>query len=179
MGVFTQSWPFAVGSVVVLFLLAYALGYRKALSLLSLGILTIVSIALVTVITLFLASFLYDKAQASQFLFFGTRMLTLRHQIIAGTFIGAVTSLIGFVVFTSSDKEGDSFETYFYGGAVLGIIGGAIVWVIVTLLGSLFDWGFGFGFGLLFNLLCGFLVTAIAGMGAASLVYVFVKSRRP
>ena len=177
-GVFTQSWVWALGTVAVLFLLAYLLGYRKALTLLPFSTTAIVSAVLVYGITLLLTSSHYDQTQSS-FLWFNTvRILTLRHQIIAGTCIGAICSLCGFYVFNSSYEFASSFEIGLYGGGILfGIGGGLIVWLIVISLGSIFNWGFGFGFGWNYNLFCGFLVTVIAGIGVICLLYLWIKSR--
>jgi uncharacterized protein YjbI with pentapeptide repeats len=177
-GVYTQSWVWALGTVAVLFLLAYILGYRKALTLLPYSITAIVSGMLVYGITLLLIPSHYDQAQASLLWFNTVRILTLRHQIIAGTCIGAVLSLCGLYVFNSSHEFGSFFEVELYGGGILfGIGGGIIVWLIVSSLGSIFNWGFGFGFGWNFNLLCGFLVTVIAGIGVICLLYVWMRAR--
>jgi uncharacterized protein YjbI with pentapeptide repeats len=177
-GVYTQSWVWALGTVAVLFLLAYIVGYRKALTLLPYTITAIVSGVLVYGITLLLIPSHYDQAQASLLWFNTVRILTLRHQLIAGTCIGTVFSLFGLYVFNSSHEFGSFFEIELYGGGILlGIGGGLIVWLIVTLLGSIYNWGFGFGYGWNFNLLCGFLVTAVAGIGVICLLYVWVSAR--
>lgn len=174
-GIFTQLWFWAIGTVAVLFLLAYQLGYRKTLSLLPLSLIAIVSGAFVYKITLSLASSHYDQVQTSHLWFNTVRMLTLRHQIIAGTCIGAVFSLFGFYVFNSS--KDDSFEMSFFVGPIFfGMGGGVIVWLIVTSLGSIFNWGFGFGFGWSINLLCGFFMAAISGIGLICLLYVWSKT---
>jgi uncharacterized protein YjbI with pentapeptide repeats len=177
-GVWTQSWFWVVGTVAILFLLAYLLGYRKALSLLPLGVTAILSGVLVYGITFFLTPAHYDQAQMSLLWFHTVRILALRHQIIAGMGMGAVFSLFGLYVFTSSHEFASSFEMGLYGGGVFfGIGGGFIVWLIVTSLGSIYNWGFGFGFGWNFNLFCGFLVTEIAGIGLICLLYVWRRAR--
>jgi hypothetical protein len=176
-GVYTQSWDWAVGTVPAMFLLAYMLGYRKALSWLPLSIIALVSGLLVYGITMLFAPFHYDQVQTSYFLFNITRPLTLRHQIIAGTCIGVLPALTGFLVFFSSRKT--SFEIDFYFGTILfGLGGGIILWLIVTLLGSIFNWGFGFGYGWNLNFLGGFVVTTFAGLGVIILFYVWSKARR-
>ncbi len=177
-GIWTQSSFFAVGTVAALFLLAYLLGYRNALSLLPLSTTAILSAALVYGIIFLLTPAHYDQAQTSLLWFNTVRILTLRHQIIAGMCMGAVFSLFGFYVFNSSHEFVSVFEVGLYGGGVLlGIGGGFVVWLIVTSLGSIYNWGFGFGYGWNFNLFCGFLVTAIAGIGLICLLYVWWRAR--
>ena len=177
-GIWTQSRLWAVGAVTILFLLAYLLGYRKALTLLPLSATAIVSGMLVYGVTFLLASTHYNQAQTSILWFNTVRILELRHQLIAGTCIGAVFSLFGFYAFTSSRVDERWFEIMLYsGGIIFGIGGGFIAWFIVSSLGSIFNWGFGFGFGWNFNLFYGFFVTAIAGMGLIYLLYVWIKTR--
>jgi hypothetical protein len=173
-GILTQSWPIAVGSVAVLFVLAFVLGYRKALTWIPLTIVALVSGALVWYLTGLTAFLSYDHVQISHFWFDTVRMLTIRHQIIAGAAIGGVVSLAGLYVMGSSRKE--PFLGQFYVGVFIGLFFGGIGWLIVTLLGSIFDWGFGFGYGLLYNVLDGFLVALIAGIGLISLFYVWKKA---
>jgi tetratricopeptide (TPR) repeat protein len=170
-GVFTQSWPWAVGTVAALFLLAYALGYRKALSLLPWSVIGIVSGTLVYGITVSLASAHYDQVQTSHLWFNVVRLLTLRHQLIAGTCIGAVFSLLGFMVYYS--KIGFNIA----GAANSCLVLGGIAWLIVISLGSIFDWGFGFGYGWSFGLLYGFVVTVLAGVGVIGLLFVWTRAR--
>lgn len=176
-GVFTQAWFLAIGAVAVLFLLAYALGYRKALSLVPLNSIAVASGVLACLATLLLASAQYDQVQSSHLWLGIVRTLTIRHQIIAGACIGAFCSLPGFYAFSSSEET--SYETYLFAGAVLfGIGGGFALWLIITLLGTIFDWGFGFGYGWLLNLLYGFLPTTAAGIGVIFLLYIWNKTRR-
>ena len=175
-GVMTQSWPLALGTVVALALLSYILGYRKLLSWLPLGIIAMACAAVVAALTMYMASLPYDHAQQSHFWFGIIRTLTLRHQLIAGASVGAVASLCGFYVFDSSKK--DSFETNFYTGAVfIGIVCGSLLWLIVSALGSIFNWGFGFGYGGLTGFLGGYLVAAIAGVGLITLLFVWKRAR--
>jgi tetratricopeptide (TPR) repeat protein len=175
-GVMTQSWLFALATAVVLAVLAYVLGYRKLLSWLPFGIIAVASAAVVVALTFYVTPLPYDHQQISQFWFGIQRALTLRRQIIAGAGVGALASLCGFYVFDSSRK--DSFETNFYVGAVfLGMGGGGVVWLVVSALGSIFNWGFGFGYGWLTGFLVGYLVTAIAGIGLITLLFVWKRTR--
>ena len=177
-GIWTQAWYWAVGTVAMLFLLAYVLGYRKALTLLPLSLIALLSGTLAYGITLLLTPFHYDQTQSS-FIWFNTvRIMSLKHQIIAGTCIGAICSLCSFYIFTSSNEFGTFFDYMFcVCGVLYGIGGGLLLWLIVNLLGSVFNWGFGFGYGWNFNLFCGFLVTALAGIGIICLLYIWAKAR--
>lgn len=168
-GILTQRWLWAVGTVVVFFALAYP-AYRKAIPLLFLSIIGMISGAFACWITILISPAHYDMVITNNFLFNITGTITFRHQIIAGICIGAIFSLPGFYVLDSSKKT--SFDTNLYAGAILlGIGSGSVVWLIVNLLASIFNWGFGFASGWYLNFFGGYLVTACAGIGIICLYY--------
>jgi len=174
-GVNTQSWPWAVGTVVLAVVLASVFGHRKALSSITLVIMALVSAALVYKLTVFLAGYDYGQVQTSHLLFDAVRHLTLRSQIIAGACAGAIGSLWGFYVYSDKDHLDLSmlFATLF-----LALPTGAILWLGLSTLGSIFDWGFGFGYGWDFSLLDGFIITALGGLGLIASTFLWREAHR-
>ncbi|HEU5199747.1 MAG TPA: toll/interleukin-1 receptor domain-containing protein [Ktedonobacterales bacterium] len=163
-GALSQSWYWAGGITLILALLAYGLGYRRVVGLTEAAIIILASIVIVFGITWFLSTFHYAQPQVSH-LWFGTRTVTLRSQVIFGTILGAIGGIVqGF--FVQEDVE------------VLPapLIGVLIIWSIIALLGSLFDWGFGFGFGWSFTWLAGILPAFVGGISLVLAVNISSKS---
>ncbi|HEY7126338.1 MAG TPA: hypothetical protein VH540_20510 [Ktedonobacterales bacterium] len=177
-GVWTQAWVLALAAVGIGLVLSYILGYRKVFSPLTLGIIAVLSGAVVVAATSSVSAVSYDQTYTTHFLFGIERMLTIRHQLIAGTGVGAIASLWGLAVFRSKRANGDGMGLGLTVGILYGLIGGGILWLVALVLGSIFDWGFGFGAGWLNSLLDGFLVTVIACLGLISLLYVWRKTQK-
>jgi hypothetical protein len=175
-GALSQSWTWAVGATAALALLSYLLGYRRALRLIDISIILLISAALVFAATWFLSTFQYDQPQVSDLWFNAVRTLTLRHQILFGAFLGGVGTLVDIYL---TLIWGDDFADYSVALAGMGIfviVGALAVRFIVAILGSVFDWGFGFGYGWSFTLLAGFPATFIGGTSLIASIYICAKA---
>ena len=154
-GAWTQSWIWALGTIVITFLLSYVLGYRRALSVLSLSMIVLLSSTIACSIAWYTSTLNYNQAETGQF--FGEGTLWLGRQLNFGLILGATSS---FFVFKAlfSEKEDDK-------GAAWGclICTFFFVYPAIACLGTS-NWGFGFGFGWWMHL-GGLLMSFIAGAG--------------
>lgn len=178
-GVLSASWQWAVGTIVVLALLSYLLGYRHATGILPFLLIFLVSAALVFVVTQFLATFPYDQAQMGLTWFGLDRTVTLRNQIIFGAALGGggviYEVIFGIIGYFGADDLNDLLGTI-SSVAFLGAVGNIVVWLIVAVLGLVFDWPFGFGYGWAFTLLAGTPSILIGGLGLITSGYVCYKA---
>lgn len=179
-GVLTQRWYWAVVGVLLLALLAYFLGYRKALTPLPLGIITLASGIAASGLSLLVTSEDFFLSTLSPTLFSSTRHVTLMDQLIAGICVGALASLPTFYVMDSKPKAGkkDVFGDNLSTAFIMNVMLGAPLWLVANTFAFLFGWGFGFGAGWNVNLLYGCLLMMFAEAGVICLGYVWHRSHQ-
>lgn len=172
-GMFSQTWLWAIGATTAIALISFIFGYRKALRLVDITIILLISAGLVFGITLLLATNLYDQPHVSHLWFNAVRVLTLKHQIIFGACIGGGIGLLcGLITL-------DDFETYAVSCYTsLGIIAALVVWLILAILGSIFDWGFGFGYGWVFTLLVGLPLPLFGMTGLFASIFICIRATK-
>ncbi len=152
----TQSLPWTVGTVALATPLAYLLGYRKAMNLLTMSIIALMSAAAVFGLTVYSFTLDFDHQMTSQLGFnlsqlgfnlpklgFNlTRMLWLGRQVNFGLIIGSIGGVIvGGAVFDENDW--DEWLAKVVGSCTCILIG----WFVLAIVASIFQWGFGFGYG--------------------------------
>ena len=176
MGVLSHSLIWSVGTVSVVMILAYMLGYRKAVHLLAM-----IGIALVSGIIVFGAaeygSILAVTQQSDNLWVIGSRPFWDGRQLNCGLLTGIVSViLISLAALDSYKKGSDNFLNrddlqWLFARLIIALI----IWALVSLLSTLFGWGFGFGPGWYISLI-GLVIGVASGLGLFSMWIIFSKA---
>lgn len=142
-GVGLLAIPSAIGGVVLVALLLYFLGYRKALSPFTMFCLVIISVLAIYSLTAFLSSLNFAQHATSPLWFNQTRMLWLGRQVVFGLIMGGIVGVFyGIITTLDSYNDWELVVGILVGIPVYGFIG----WLIPAALSFFFQWGFGFGY---------------------------------
>lgn len=140
-GVFTQSWQYAIAAVVVTCILAYSVGFRKVLSPLTSILIALISAAAAYSIGQYAAGFNY-AAQATSYLLYGNRTLWLGRQIDFGFILGAISMVI-YLLVAIDENSLELAGAFLFMAALVGYG----LWVVVSGVIAIFGLGAGYGFG--------------------------------
>ncbi|HEY7127412.1 MAG TPA: TIR domain-containing protein [Ktedonobacterales bacterium] len=164
-GMLTQSWAWAIQVTAALALIAYPLGYHRAMGLVAGSFILLASGALVFGVTWLFSPLQYDHPEVGHLWFNVVNTVTLRHQMIFGTILGVgITGIIVFLILFDNFADVD-VPTPLFNGLLFG---SPVIWLLFIALGSIFNWGFGFGYGWAISFLAGF----VALVGCSGLAYV-------
>ncbi len=194
----TQSLPWTVGTVALATALAYLLGYRKAMNLLAMSIIALMSAAAVFGLTVYSSTLDFDHQMTSQLgfnlsqlelnllrllgynlpkpVFNLTWMVWLGRQVNFGLIIGSIGSVIvgGLWVVNNDGKLGvvwDDWLEVVEASCMIILIG----WLSLAIVASKFQWGFGFGYGWDISLIAAG-VGLVATTGLICSLYVWIRA---
>ncbi len=169
-GMLTHSPGWSIGTVGAMTILAYPLGYRRAIHLL-----IMVGIALISGIIAFgVAEYGSTFATAQQLdnvMFVGRVLFWDGKQLNSGLIIGIISSifLVSFIyrIYFDSSLDDNFFNSGLAFGGLGGIILALIIWLIAALVSMSNGWGFGFGPGWYIALI-GLVVGVASGVGLSA-----------
>ncbi|HEU5198573.1 MAG TPA: hypothetical protein VFU32_02985 [Ktedonobacterales bacterium] len=166
-GVLSQLWPWAVGTVAGLGVVAYLGGYQHMITLSRWGVLLLLSGAIAFSITWLLGPVPYAHIDLRS-------GQSIGHQIIFGAVIGIIAgAFVGVSVAIVLNDTVENEGLIGLGAVVLlSLLGAFIVLVVVSALGSLFSWGYGYGYGWSYALLVGIPALYVGMTGLVSSAYV-------
>jgi hypothetical protein len=167
-GMLAQSWYWSVGAVVAVLILAYRLGYRRAIHLFIAIVITVVGCVIAFGLARYAATF-STTSQTSDIWLIGRHLFWDGRQVIFGLLIGAASALMMFFVYP--DEKEDIFQAKIIGGAGMGLFMGLFFWAILACFSTLLGWGFGFGAGWYISLIA-LVVGVISGVGLGASIIV-------
>jgi tetratricopeptide (TPR) repeat protein len=173
-GVLTHSWLWSTGTVGLVMILAYLLGYRRAVHPLMVIGIAVISSAIAFGLAEYGSTF--AAAQQLSNAWGGNQPFWDGRQLDSGLLVGIVVSIITSIIEPSSAEASlRGFSDALGNGLVGGLIVGPFFWAVLALVFTASGWGFGFGPGWYIALI-GLVICTASGVGVYSWWLVYLKA---